>query len=1043
MPFILSNEQMHFVFNNQFDNIKNLLDHRRKEAASYKNNTGSDSSREHNNPVYDQINESNGEKYMGVSNVISILGNRGAGKTSMLFTIMDKLKKDCIGDHFVPVIIPEMITASSEILGLILGYLKKIVDELTSPGENSWCAEESNGSKLKNVYDDIINDYGKITSEFRKNLEVRQTTVVDFIRMKQDSLSFELNIRDRLIKFWDRLIAELQKRNKKGHHKDPFIFFFFDDIDLSPERCEEVLSTIYRYLKHPNIVVFVAACYDTLVEALTISYLKKDNLLYQDLLRQDYVNGNSPENTEAFNNALFTKNRLAKECILKVLPSHSRYNISKIQNNRKLDFIFSDKQNSSGSTETINSLIASKLPGLKKTLQYDDNNSKQLDLVLSAFPDSVRGLYNIAHYLFHLEKNKLTKEGSISNEEKCEEKRDEILHIFHLFNHSSNILSKYTADIQKLISFSNIPPQINYKVLWDKYETKISRIPSDAAGPKAAERKIELYNDFITLFCFAFMMDSIIEQVFFPYLFYIKDVNEKFLVSLQSEERDNVQQYIFESIFKDDKYGFLLTKWDKEKFIEAINTRILCDSKFTTKVKETFGEVKEIAKLLKKSVNNPDDTDIWKINLHILEILYPYQFSICKKDANEGNDMLYSIINSIAIEEQLPFICPKFDDIKDTLMFAQLFLDRGLEKMIIYKEDSDFVTDVYFNFLNDFSSIYFYKHFAESKNTLNENMIYYLFSDMYLKNDTWIRPLLILLIKQAKEYKAFQKVIEKIQEFRGEFLYAPFPENYMLFGDICKAQDKISFCAQKINEIKESLNNVSADSEDQKNSFLLDIANLLAKDKRTIHPYPNLLPVAFSILSMASDWIYGNILHHYNKAEYLHVKDNDEFEKFLVDINEVEDLNLFLSIKALAPDKNGNITMLKLQSVLIQIRNYVNKAYKNDSFHVIYVSSFVANLIRLFEPMFKNEKDNDLLKEMFDLLEFILKCYAYSTIYIELSDYQDQNADILLRKCRDAITEINFIGNNDDELLTLKKYSLFNNFFNLIYQSSFEELFYA
>ena len=113
---------------NTMPNISNLInniDTFRKNAFSYQQSIS--------------VNNSNiKEQY---DNVVSILGNRGIGKTSTMLTIIRELrngtyfdetksKSDKIIDVFSPLIAPEDMSENSDILGWIIIVLEKIYENL-------------------------------------------------------------------------------------------------------------------------------------------------------------------------------------------------------------------------------------------------------------------------------------------------------------------------------------------------------------------------------------------------------------------------------------------------------------------------------------------------------------------------------------------------------------------------------------------------------------------------------------------------------------------------------------------------------------------------------------------------------------------------------------------------------------------------------------------------------------------------------------------------------------------------------------------------
>lgn len=64
------------------------------------------------------------------SNVISILGVRGSGKTSILLTLKDYFSMNESSNIILPMIIPEFIGKSNDTLGWILSYLEDEINKI-------------------------------------------------------------------------------------------------------------------------------------------------------------------------------------------------------------------------------------------------------------------------------------------------------------------------------------------------------------------------------------------------------------------------------------------------------------------------------------------------------------------------------------------------------------------------------------------------------------------------------------------------------------------------------------------------------------------------------------------------------------------------------------------------------------------------------------------------------------------------------------------------------------------------------------------------
>lgn len=114
----------------------------------------------------------------GKINNISILGQRGVGKTSVLKTIVEKIEQDDNKDVILPIIVPEKMSSCSVLMDNILGMLKNIVDEREKARKEKirgghygdFCDCVRGEGKLKLKYDELIRQYCYIKNDYRNIL---------------------------------------------------------------------------------------------------------------------------------------------------------------------------------------------------------------------------------------------------------------------------------------------------------------------------------------------------------------------------------------------------------------------------------------------------------------------------------------------------------------------------------------------------------------------------------------------------------------------------------------------------------------------------------------------------------------------------------------------------------------------------------------------------------------------------------------------------------------------------------------------------------
>lgn len=305
-------------------------------------------------------------------NVYSIMGKRGAGKTSVVFTVKELLKqqKYQYGDIVLPIIMPEMIPRDCSMIGWVLSLLETEVERIDDELKNLSRREQGyserydrcvtrNQNNLRTIYEDTKNLC------YAQYYNVRHTdsftdAVVNIDKMTQNSYDFS----KKLIDFWDTLIANIKQTysslsGKKEEEIEPLIHIIFDDVDLVPEKAIDLFSTIIKYLSYPNIVVYVTAdeelIFDVLENNMTRRLEKKDDLF----MYNHVIGGIKREAGDEFFDGLksfdddvnkIRKKMLIKEKLIhetpkrygeKVLPPSCRYYLETFEDiNKKKDFIF-------------------------------------------------------------------------------------------------------------------------------------------------------------------------------------------------------------------------------------------------------------------------------------------------------------------------------------------------------------------------------------------------------------------------------------------------------------------------------------------------------------------------------------------------------------------------------------------------------------------------------------------------------------------------------------------------------------------------------
>lgn len=209
-------------------------------------------------------------------NVFSVLGERGTGKTSVAFTLQEKIQKNekyARYDVVLPLVIPEVIPEQCTVLGWLLAIVKEEMEKLErrlqkleqkNAGEQ-WRSryrlygENHMEESLVTQLEDICHMF--FAGSYDPSNEKSYYRAVGYsVQQADDYYKFAKEI-TRLWDLWIKKIERCYELERQVTKCDicPMIYFIFDDVDLAPEKIGELLSVIIKYLSHPNIIVITTA----------------------------------------------------------------------------------------------------------------------------------------------------------------------------------------------------------------------------------------------------------------------------------------------------------------------------------------------------------------------------------------------------------------------------------------------------------------------------------------------------------------------------------------------------------------------------------------------------------------------------------------------------------------------------------------------------------------------------------------------------------------------------------------------------------------
>lgn len=339
-------------------------------------------------------------------NLFAILGGRGSGKSSVILTLREKMKRPSCQDILLPIITPEVISEQEcSILGWIMSATEQVVSSLEGWLETLSQNRASYGREFSQALDPFFKDcrFKKDNPLRRKYQELFEKSISTsgaldtsaysaddavFYRVRQSRRQYKL-IHD-LNQFWNLLStvwyeARCQELNMdKGDTqkvKHPLIVLMFDDIDLVPERSMELLTTTFQYFTNPNIVIILTASEKILKEVIRLKMVERMAGSKYDSLLIDVSPWGHRKNT-ASHDILDqfepdSAAEMAQEFYDKVIPPSSRYKLRRYENiSEKFLYAYS----STGQSFWVPEL------GKRSSIPLQEFLINQVDLLAQSFP---------------------------------------------------------------------------------------------------------------------------------------------------------------------------------------------------------------------------------------------------------------------------------------------------------------------------------------------------------------------------------------------------------------------------------------------------------------------------------------------------------------------------------------------------------------------------------------------------------------------------------------------------------------------------------
>lgn len=226
--------------------------------------------------------DNSGFENLKYDNILSIFGGRGAGKTSILFTLYHQLKDEMEQKNkiniLMPLIMPELIDSSDNFIGWILASVEKNLNEIEgyirsyeyrgdSSEYGSICKKYNffercsfnEQNELRKSFENLKKAYYAKSYNSRKS-DLDYSTDLELLS-NVSSKSFDLI--EKFTRYWNVLSETYREffseKNKNQIAQEPLIFFLIDDADLKPQIINELIFGLPKFFSHPNVVVIISA----------------------------------------------------------------------------------------------------------------------------------------------------------------------------------------------------------------------------------------------------------------------------------------------------------------------------------------------------------------------------------------------------------------------------------------------------------------------------------------------------------------------------------------------------------------------------------------------------------------------------------------------------------------------------------------------------------------------------------------------------------------------------------------------------------------
>lgn len=211
------------------------------------------------------------------NNIISFVGERGSGKSSCMYSVLNVLMEEDRDDNkycFLGAIDPSFFDANHNILQLIIGKMYASFCRETKKRRYMQDEDENIGyGDVRNSGVHSLKTAFQLTKRHLKYLDAKPQYEYDDELEELNQLSAGIDLRDSLLELVTEYLKFIDRK---------MLVITIDDIDLNTEQAYEMAEQIRRFLILPNVIILMAVKLDQLLEVIRLKLTEQYKTLLSD-----------------------------------------------------------------------------------------------------------------------------------------------------------------------------------------------------------------------------------------------------------------------------------------------------------------------------------------------------------------------------------------------------------------------------------------------------------------------------------------------------------------------------------------------------------------------------------------------------------------------------------------------------------------------------------------------------------------------------------------------------------------------------------------